>query len=132
MIFLFIFQTHIFMEKQPIIIEFDAIEYVIDNYEYVYTNTIPRQLSIEMDIEFPKEESPLSIMIAFGIDHIIESTGRDNQGLEKYINKVIEGFEGQKDHELLAFQSLEADGFDMQPLLRYSLKGVKMTINESE
>lgn len=85
-----------------------------------------------MDIEFPKEESPLSIMIAFGIDHIIESTGRKNEGLAKYVNTVIEGFQGQKDHELLAFQSLEADGFDMQPLLRYSLIGIKLTINQSE
>lgn len=29
------------MEQKPIVIEFDNIEYIIDNYEYVYTDTIP-------------------------------------------------------------------------------------------
>ena len=112
--------------KQTSIV-FSKIKYAILSYEYVYNEEVePREFNISLDLQMPKIYFPEGLSFDLPLDTILKAVTMEDANMVEYVKKVVADFEGQRDAELLAFQSLEEEGFDVPLFLDYMLRNLTM------
>jgi hypothetical protein len=83
-------------------------------------------------VAVPKNTFPESLRIGLPLEKTMEYVEKNNAGMAKYIRKVIEGFSDKPESELLAFQSLEDDGFDLHQIMIYMLGELSIEIETNK
>ena len=74
----------------------------------------------------PKIYFPEGLSFDLPLDTILKAVTMEDANMVEYVKKVVADFEGQRDAELLAFQSLEEEGFDVPLFLDYMLRNLTM------
>lgn len=66
------------------------------------------------------------------IKSFLQYVNSQNPGLATYLKSVIESFSGKAKHEMLAFQSLEKEGFDMHKIVECIMNDADISFREEE
>lgn len=117
--------------KQTSIV-FSKIKYAILSYEYVYNEEVnPREFNISLDLQMPKIYFPEGLSFDLPLETILQAVTMEDANMVEYVKKVVADFDGHPDAELLAFQSLEEEGFDVPLFLDYMLRNLTMNSQNS-
>jgi hypothetical protein len=114
--------------KKRVVLNFSKIDYVIEEIDYSYTDSKPRLFYTYASVAVPASEFPESLRIGLPLEKTMEYVEKNNAGMAKYVRKVIEGYSGEPESELLAFQSLENDGFDLHQFMIYMIGELSIEI----
>ena len=109
---------------------FRKLDYDIEEYDYYYNDATPPTFIVSATVRLPEEIFPNALNIGLPLDTALVFVGRNNEGMVKYIKKVIEGFSDKPESELLAFQSLDEDGFDLKLFLTYMMSEISLQIEK--
>jgi hypothetical protein len=118
--------------KKKVVLNFSRIDYVIEEVDYSYTDSKPPVFYTYASVALPPNEFPESLRIGLPLEKTMEYVEKNNAGMAKYIRKVIEGFSDKPESELLAFQSLENDGFDLNQIMIYMLGELSIEIETNK
>lgn len=106
---------------------FSEIDYTVQKVGFNYnTDKSPRIFYINTTVEVPSSSDKLTI--GFPLDTVLQYVADANEGMAKYLRKVIEGFDDKPDKELLAFESLEEDGFDLVQMVKLVLEQIHLKV----
>lgn len=119
------------MEENKVNLVFRTLEYDIDEYDYYYNDSTPPTFMVSAKIIIPEDIFPHALNIGLPIETALVFVERNNQGMAKYVKKVLEGYNDKPESELLAFQSLENDGFDLKLFLTNMLAEVSLQIEKN-
>ncbi|MBL7816099.1 MAG: hypothetical protein JNL70_13865 [Saprospiraceae bacterium] len=118
--------------KDKVTLAFKSLEYDIEDYKFFYNEMTPPLFVTSVTITVPKDIFPHKLGIGLPLQTALDNVEKNNSGMVKYIKKVIEGYSDQPQSELLAFESLEHDGFDMKQYFTYMLSEISMTIEKKQ
>jgi hypothetical protein len=109
-------------------LNFSKIKYTIKAIDYDYRNATEPVFYTYASVAVPKNDFPDILRIGLPLEKTMEHVAKNNSGMAKYVRKVIEGYDDQPESELLAFQSLEDDGFDLNQFMEYMLQELSIEI----
>ena len=111
---------------------FANIKYDIIDVTYDYDEDKPTVFKLYFELKVPKiywnEEDNLNI--GFTLEQVLMYINKSEISMMQYIQKTVAHFEGQAQPELLAFQFLEEEGFDLKVLAHAVVKGMTVTITK--
>jgi hypothetical protein len=116
--------------NNKVILNFSTIDYKIKAIDYDYRNTNEPVFYTYASVEVPRNQFPDTLRIGLPLEKTMEHVEKNNSGMAKYVRKVIEGYEDKPKSELLAFQSLEEDGFDLNQFMVYMLQELSIEIEK--
>ena len=112
-------------------IVFSKIKYkILDVFYSYHEDETPRRFYIGINLEMPKMLAPDGINFELPLENVFSTVSMGGEHLVKYVKRVIANFEGEKDAELLAFQALEEEGFDLILFMDHMVRN--MTIKRSK
>jgi hypothetical protein len=114
--------------NKKITLNFSQIKYTIKAIDYDYRNSNEPVFYTYASVVVPKNDFPDTLRIGLPLEKTMEHVERNNAGMAKYVRKVIEGYDDKPKSELLAFQSLEEDGFDLNQFMVYMLQELSIEI----
>jgi hypothetical protein len=102
------------------------VTYYIDAYQFLYSQNRPPVFCIRFEITIPRRnEKDDKIRVTMEIKSFMQYVTSQNPGLAAYLKSVLKSFSGKVKYEMLAFKSLEEEGFDM-------FKIVECIVNEAD
>jgi hypothetical protein len=118
--------------SNKVTLNFSKIKYTIKAIDYDYRNSTEPVFYTYASVVVPKNDFPDTLRIGLPLEKTMEHVEKNNSGMAKYVRKVIEGYDDQPKSELLAFQSLEDDGFDLTQFMGYMLQELSIEIEKHE
>ena len=110
---------------------FRHLEYEILEYNYYYNDAQPPVFITSATVEVPKNIFPHALDIGLPIETALVFVERNNEGMAKYVKKVLEGYSDKPEGELEAFRSLDHDGFDMKAYYSNMLAEISLQIEKT-
>lgn len=105
--------------------------YTIDSYKFVYSQNRPPVFCIIFQVTIPRHEQPAQqIRATMEIKSFLHYVESQNPALAKYLKSVVKGFSGKPKHEMLAFRSLEKEGFDMNRIVECIMNDADISFSE--
>jgi hypothetical protein len=121
------------MERKIYIHPESGVKYHIDAYRFAYSLNRPPVFCIIFEVTIPRHERPNDRMrVSMEIKSILQYVDSQNPGLAKYLKSVLTDFRGKVNYEMLAFRSLEAEGFDMHRIVECIMNDAELTFREEE
>ena len=117
--------------KKKVVLNFSNMDYNIEGIDYRYNDAKPPIFYTNATVKVPDEFFKESMTIGLPLDRTMEFVEKHNSGMAKYVRKVIEGYSDQPESELLAFESLEHDGFDLKQFMSYMLTELSIEIERT-
>ena len=114
--------------KKKTVLSFAKINYNIEDVDYSYSDVKPRLFYTYATVQLPPSEFPESLRIGLPLEKTMEYVEKNNAGMAKYVSKVIESYDDKQDSELLAFETLHREGFDLTQFMRYMLDELSIEI----
>ena len=111
------------------VLDFSRMDYAIEGFDYRYNDGKPPVFYTNAIIRVPQFKQPISIGLPY--DRALENVEKKDAGMAKYVRKVLEGYSDKPESELLAFESLEYDGFDLKQFMTYMLSGIRVEIEQT-
>ena len=113
-------------------LRFRNLEYSLKNVTYYYHDVEPYAFFVSATVKVPEELYQHEMILGFPLETGLPFVEKEDIGMVKYIRNVIAGFSGKPEPELLAFQSLEEEGFDLELFMRHILSGINIEMEETE
>ena len=117
--------------SKKVILDFSNMDYKIEGIDYRYNDGQPPIFYTNATVKVPDVLFKESMTIGLPLDRTMEFVEKHNAGMAKYVRKVIEGYSDQPESELLAFESLEHDGFDLKQFMTYMLTELSIEIERT-
>ncbi len=117
--------------NKKIVLNFARMDYEVEGIDYRYNNAHPPVFYTNAIVKVPDKYFKESISIGLPLGRTMEFVEKHNAGMAKYVQKVLEGYSDQPESELLAFQSLEHDGFDLKQFIIYMLSELNIEIEKT-
>ena len=117
--------------RKKVTLDFSNMDYKIEGIDYRYNDGQPPIFYTNATVKVPDELFKESMTIGLPLNRTMEFVEKHNSGMAKYVRKVIEGYSDQPESELLAFESLEHDGFDLKQFMTYMLAELSIEIERT-
>ena len=107
---------------------FSTLEYTVEGLRFYYNDAQPSVFYTAATVKFPKKVFSSALGLGLPLKDALGYVERKDAGMAKYVRKVIEGFADKPTPELLAFDSLEEDGFDLKQFMVYAFSELQLDI----
>ncbi len=111
------------------VLDFSNMDYTIEGFDYRYNDGKPPVFYTNAILKVPQFKQAISIGLPY--DRALMNVEKKDAGMAKYVRKVIEGYSDKPQGELLAFESLEYDGFDLKQFMMHMLSGIRVEIEQT-
>ena len=110
-----------------------GVNYTIDSYKFVYSQNRPPVFCIIFQVTIPRTDQPSQQMrVTMEIKSFLHYVESQNPALAKYLKSVVESFSGKPKYEMLAFRSLEKDGFDVNRIVECIMNDADISFSEDQ
>jgi hypothetical protein len=108
------------------------VTYHIDGYRLLYSQNRPPVFCMKFDVTIPRggERKDDQMRVTMEIKSILEYVRSQNPGLAQYLKSVLNSFRGKVNYEMLAFRSLEDEGFEMFQIIECIMNDADITFKE--
>ncbi len=118
-------------EKKEYIHPSSQVVYYIDACRFLYSENRPPVFCIMFEVTIPRGERPGDRMrLTMEIKSFMMHVTSQNPGLAAYLKSVLESFSGKVKHEMLAFKSLQEEGFDMSKIVECIVNDADISFKE--
>ena len=106
------------------------VGFTIQHIDLGYTHTEPRVCFVKVLIKVPDHVFNQAFTIGFELDKGLESVEKYDAGMAKYFKKTLIENQNELDSEIVTFQSLASEGFDLKQFMIHALMDYELKIEK--